>query len=440
MLLAVYNALISVLWPLLYLYPPFKGTIYARLGNFDLGGYDPQAAGPRILVNAVSAGEVVAISSFIRELKRQRPEAQVVLLTTTDSGQEMARQKLGDVLALCCYFPLADLPFVVRRYLERLRPQLYISCESELWPNIQSQCRARGIPVALVNARLYLHNKTGLRGDIVRRLYQLCDLIVCQDEQQRANFLKFGLPESRLAVSGNTKFDFEVEDWDEWRLDQWREVFGLDQGEPIIVAGSTHPGEEALILDALLALRGRGLRAHLVLAPRHIERAAEVLELASSKGLKTRRLSELRQPAESHSAYGEHHRHDIVLVDSYGVLLDCYRIADLVVMGGTFHPKVGGHNILEATILGKPVLVGPHIFSILAQVEMLQRADALLRADCDISTVDGAAALAAALQQPLLHREAAQSMGLRARELTLLNQGAARRAVDQVFGLLSAKE
>lgn len=436
MLLAIYNALISVLWPLLYLYPPFRGTIRTRLGHFELGGYEPTAPGLKVLVNAVSAGEVVAISSFIRELKRQRPDCQVVLLTTTDSGQEMARQKLSDVLALACYFPLADLPFVVRRYLDKLRPDLYISCESELWPNIQSQCRRRGISVALVNARLYLHNKVGARGAVVRALYELCDLIVCQDAGQRENFLKFGLPAERLSVSGNTKFDFEVEDWDEWRLAQWREVFALDPEQPILVAGSTHPGEEALIFDALLALRARGQSAQLLLAPRHVERAPEVLELARARGLQPRRLSELLAPAEHSASLGQHHRHDVVLVDQYGVLLDCYRLASLVIMGGTFHPKVGGHNILEATVLGKPVLVGPHIFSIRAQVDMLARAEALLQSDCDIASADGPAALASAMLPPLLHPGPAAELGARARELTLANQGSAQRAVDAVLSLL----
>ncbi len=436
MLLGIYNALISVLWPLLYLYPPFRGTIRARLGHFELGGYDPAAPGLKVLVNAVSAGEVVAISSFVRELKRQRPDCQVVLLTTTDSGQEMARQKLSDVLALACFFPLIDLPFVVRRYLDKLRPDLYISCESELWPNIQSQCRRRGILVALVNARLYLHNKTGLRGSVVRGLYELCDLIVCQDEGQRQNFLKFGLPAGALAVSGNTKFDFEVEPWDEWRLAQWREVFALDPGLPVIVAGSTHPGEEALIFSALLELRARGQRAQLVLAPRHVERTGEVLELARSRGLHPRLLSELEAPAEHRASLSAHHHHDVVLVDRYGVLLDCYRLADLVIMGGTFHPKVGGHNILEATVLGKPVLVGPHIYSITAQVQMLERAEALLRADCDLALADGPAVLAGALSTALLHPGPSRELGARARELTLANQGSARRAVESVLGLL----
>ncbi|MCC7478776.1 hypothetical protein IT575_10005 [bacterium] len=436
MLLAVYNALISVLWPLLYLYPPFRGTIRARLGHFELGSYDPAAPGLKVLVNAVSAGEVVAISSFIRELKRRRPDCQVVLLTTTDSGQEMARQKLADAVSLACYFPLADLPFVVKRYLDKLRPELYISCESELWPNIQSQCRRRGIPVALVNARLYLHNKTGLRGAVVRGLYQLCDLIVCQDEDQRGNFLKFGLPDQVLAVSGNTKFDFEVEAWDEWRLAQWRELFALDPQQPVLVAGSTHPGEEALIFSAVQELRGRGMHLQLVLAPRHIERISEVQQSALQAGFRPRLLSQLQAPEEHHASLGAHHRHDLVLVDRYGVLLDCYRLADLVLMGGTFHPKVGGHNILEATILGKPVLAGPHVYSILAQTAMLERAEALLRADCDISSADGPAALASALQTPLQHPARSAELGERARKLTLANQGSAKRAVDAVLKLI----
>jgi len=167
--LALWNIIITLFWPLIYLYPPFRGTVGARLGNFELGGYNPDAPGLKVLINAVSAGEVVAITPFISALRKTRPDVQIVLLTTTDSGQTMAREKLGDSVTLLAYFPLVDLPFVVRRYLDKLRPDLYISTESELWPNIMNACQKRSIPVALVNARIYLHNKTGLRGHVVRR-------------------------------------------------------------------------------------------------------------------------------------------------------------------------------------------------------------------------------------------------------------------------------
>ena len=414
-MLWLYNVLLTLLWPLLIFYRPFFGTLRLRLGKFPPGGYDAYGPGPRILVNAVSAGEVVAVAPVIRELKRRRPGAQIALLTTTQSGQTMAREKLGGELALLAYFPLVDLPFVVRRYLDRLRPQLYITTEAELWPNIQSQALQRGIPVALVNARLYLHNKHGWRGSIVRRLYGLLDLIVCQDERQRDNFLKFGIPAECLSVSGNTKFDFSLPDWSDQQLAEYRTRLLL-RDEPLIVAGSTHQGEEELLLDALKAIRRRLPKARLVIAPRRVERSGEVAALCPADGFTARLLSE--PPRDW----------DVLVVDSYGVLVDMYRLADAVVMGGTYHRKVGGHNLLEATLLGKPVVVGPETFGITAQLELLRAAGGAVEAR--------AAELPAVLLHLLLDHARAKAIGEAARQATLANRGAAARAADAVLALL----
>jgi len=419
--LPLWNTLITLGWPALYLYPPFRGTIGRRLGRFELGRYDPRAAGPRVLINAVSAGEVVAITPFVTELLRQRPDAQIALLTTTESGQTMAREKLGDQLALLAYFPLIDLPFIVRRYLDRLKPDLYVTTEAELWPNIMTGCRQRKIPVALVNARIYLHNKHGWRAALHQRLYELVDLVVCQSEQQRVNFLKFGLRPDKLTVSGNTKFDFELKDWDGELLGAARVHFGLGD-ERVIVAGSTHPGEEELLLRTLggapASLAGGRLR--LIVAPRHVERAAEVAKLAAQQGLGAVLLKDL--PAAE--------PWDVLVVDRYGVLTDTYRLADVVVMGGTFSRQVGGHNILEATVLGKPVLVGPHTFSITAQLELLRQVGGIVE-------VRDSEALAAELTRLLGQPAAAARIGAAAREATLANRGAAQRAVEAVLGLLA---
>jgi 3-deoxy-D-manno-octulosonic-acid transferase len=450
--LALWNCLITLLWPLLLLYAPFRGTLRARLGNFDLERYNPSVPGLKVLINAVSAGEVVAITSFVQELRRQRPDAQIALLTTTDSGQTMARQKLGELIDLLAYFPLIDLPFVVRRYLAKLRPDVYVTTEAEVWPNIQRGCQRRGIPVALVNARVYMHNKRGLRLWLVRKLYSLCDLIICQDGRHRENFLTLGVPAAKLTVSGNTKFDFALEDWDAARLAHWRDEHGMCGSDVVITAGSTHPGEEELVLAALAGLT---LRPKLVLAPRHIERAGEVVALCTKQGLRAVALADYK-PGQPW---------DVLVVDRYGVLVDYYRLADVVIMGGTFHPKVGGHNILEATVLGKPVVVGPYQYSITAQMELL-RADSALAEVAD--TVAGAvespakgatlpvganlqggtnlpwvaadavppqsrSSLTATLARLLGDLAAAQAMGKRARELTLANRGAAARAVAAVL-------
>jgi len=419
--LRLYNALITVLWPLLYLYRPFRGSIRQRLGDLAPGAYDPASSGLKVLVNAVSAGEVVAIAPALRELRRRRPDAQVALLTTTDSGRTMAQEKLGDVLALLAYFPLIDLPSAVRRYLDMLKPGIYVTTEAELWPNIQTQCRQRGIPVVLANARLYLHNKRGLRGAIVRRLYELCDLILCQDERQRGNFVAFGLPESKLRVCGNTKFDFALPDWDEEQLAAWRGQLGLGRGK-VAVAGSTHQGEDEMLLSLLKRLRVEIPGVQLIIAPRHIERADEIRRLATGHGWQASLFSSL-PPANAW---------DVLIVDQYGLLVDLYRVADVVVMGGTFHPRVGGHNILEATLLGKPVVVGPHRFSIVAQTELLAAAGGIVIADSE-------QALGAAVKGLLADPRRARRVGDAARLATLANQGAAGRVVDELLSVVATE-
>ena len=417
-MLALWNIIITLLWPLIYLYPPFRGTVGARLGNFPPGGYDPAAPGLKVLINAVSAGEVVAIAPFIHALRNTRPDCQVVLLTTTDSGQTMARDKLGAAVDLLAYFPLIDLPFVVRRYLDRLRPDLYITTESELWPNIMHACNRRGVPVALVNARIYLHNKTGLRGHVVRRQYDFIDRIVCQDELHHANFIKFGIPAERLTVSGNTKFDFAVEEWDEERLAEEQARWGITGGT-VLTAGSTHHGEEEAVLDALSAVRESDPAAKLILAPRHIERAAEVVQLAYGRGYTAVTMADHAPETEW----------DVLVVDRYGVLMDMYRLADVVIMGGTFHPKVGGHNILEATALAKPVVIGPHTYSITAQVAMLDHVDGIVR----VTDAAGLVRETAALARDTVRREAIGTAALMATEA---NRGSAQRAVGDVLALL----
>ncbi len=368
-----------------------------------------------MLINAVSAGEVNAIAPFIRQLRTLRPDAQVALLTTTDSGIEMARAKLDGLVELVTFFPLVDLPFASRRFLDKLRPDIYITTEAELWPNMQTICRQRGIRSALVNGRIYMHNKAGWRGMLVRKLLLLLDLIVCQDERQHENFVQIGVPVDRLAVSGNIKFDFELPVWTAEQLSEWRTKLGVSSDHPLVVAGSTHDGEEAIVLHAFEAFPG----VKVVIAPRHVDRMQEVKVLCMQHGLRVQALS-AQEAAQDW---------DVLIVDRYGVLVDFYRIADVVVMGGTFHPKVGGHNILEATALGKPVIVGPHTYGITAQVEMLDAVSAIAHAA-------DALVLADQITELLRDTARAQSMGRAARDATEANRGAARRAAELILRLL----
>jgi len=416
--LLLWNILISLVWPLLYFYRPFRGTLRARLGRFELGSFDPNKPGLKILVNAVSAGEVNAVGPLLRALRELRPDAQVALLTTTDSGVEMARQKLAGLAELVTYFPLIDLPFATRRFLDQLRPDLYVTTEAELWPNIQQQCRRRGIRTALVNGRLYMHNKAGWRGTLARRLLGMLDLIVCQDERQRGNFTALGIPADKLTVSGNIKFDFELPEWSAEQLRSWRAQLGLEPDDKVVVAGSTHEGEEQIIFDAC---RANSIDIRIVLAPRHVERVQEVADLCTRRGAKVVTLTELLACSREWQ---------VLLVDRYGVLVDLYRVADLVVMGGTFNPKVGGHNLLEATALGRLVVVGPVTFGITAQVEMLERAGGLQYA------VDARELMSQIRELVMKDPAKAAAIGAAALVVTAQNRGAARRAAEQVLTLL----
>lgn len=433
-LLSLWNILISTLWPLLYFYRPFRGTLRQRLGHFEQGKYYPQRSGLKLLINAVSAGEVNAIVPFIRELKKLRPDAQVALLTTTDSGMDMARSKLASDVELVTYFPLIDLPFASRRFLDTLRPDLYITTEAELWPNIQSQCRRRGIRTALVNGRVYMHNKSGWRGALIRSLLGMLDLIVCQDERQRTNFLKLGIPKERLTVSGNIKFDFELPQWSEGELFEWRQQLGLSIADKVVVAGSTHEGEEELILQAYARLKQR---PKLIIAPRHIERASDILQQCTKQKLVSKQqLSSIRLSEKTASQ-----EWDVLIVDRYGILVDFYRVATVVVMGGTLNPKVGGHNVLEATTLGKPVIVGPHTFGITAQVQLLDSVGGLMHTG-GLATFDSPVMAADSLDTKLVelldNPARANAVGQAAREVTLANRGSAARAAAQVLSLLAA--
>jgi 3-deoxy-D-manno-octulosonic-acid transferase len=184
----------------------------------------------------------------------------------------------------------------------------------------------------------------------------------------------------------------------------------------VLVAGSTHTGEEELILTAVADLPP----TKIILAPRHLERLHEVVELCKRRELRCALLSTLEPQAADW---------DVLIVDRYGLLVDCYRVADLVVMGGTFHPQVGGHNILEATALGKPVIVGPHTYGIAAQVELLDAARALAfaRNEQELRLM-----LYALRADPLRRAR----MGAAGRAVTEANHGAARRAAEQVLRLL----
>jgi 3-deoxy-D-manno-octulosonic-acid transferase len=321
-----------------------------------------------IWVHAVSVGEVLTARPLISELKRRYPNLRMFLSTTTLAGQQLARRSVPDVDAVF-YFPF-DLGFVVKRTLNLVRPKLFIMMETEIWPNLLRECRARGVKTAIVNGRLSARSfpRYRLIRAMMRRVLEHIDKFLVQSEESARRFIDLGADPARVVVTGSLKFDsLEASPTAQTGVsaarllrggveararDRVLRYFRLAASRPVIVAGSTMKGEEPVVLKAFRRVRTAAPNALLVLAPRNPERFSEAEALARSEGWKVARRSDLAIDAEP--------RVDIVILDTIGELATIYQIATVVFVGGSL-VATGGHNVLEPAVFGKPIVFGPHM-------------------------------------------------------------------------------
>ncbi len=303
-----------------------------------------------VWVHAVSVGEVMAATPLVRRIKREWPGLKIVLSTVTATGRQTAEKNLTEVDALLP-FPL-DFPWAVKRNLRVLNPRLFITLETEIWPNLLMALADKKIPALMVNGRISESSFRGYRllGLIFRKVIASFSFICMQSEADAARVRALGAPPDRMTVTGNMKYDRAMEGVSRDAAEGALALLGLGGGSKIFVAGSTHRGEEEAILTAFQELR----RAHpdliLVVAPRHPERFTEVADLMVARGVKMVRRSQVRGM----------HGAEAILLDSIGELSQVYAAATLIFVGGSLVPS-GGHNPLEAAAHGKPVLFGPHM-------------------------------------------------------------------------------
>ena len=370
-----------------------------------------------IWIHAVSVGEVLAITQVLAEIQAQLPDWRIVVSTTTDTGQKLARQKFGNDRVF--YAPL-DLPWTVQAYIDALQPRLLVLAESEFWPNLLHCARQSGTAVAVVNARV--SDRSLPRYKRFRRLLErvLDDVSVflAQSQEDADRLVAIGAPADRVHVGGNLKFDVappkRVEVVERIAEETRREKIG-----PVIVAGSTLDGEELMLLEAFRAVRNLFPSAMLLLAPRHPERFGTVAILLASSEIPCRRRS---QWSGGPLAGGS-----VLLLDTIGELASLYQIADLAFVGGSLVAK-GGHNILEPAYFGVPILVGPHTENFRDIVEIFLRADAL--------TVVTPQTLTSTVLDLLDDLEKRERLGRKAKEVLLQEQGATRRTVNAILGLM----
>ncbi|MEK6802282.1 MAG: 3-deoxy-D-manno-octulosonic acid transferase [Nitrospirota bacterium] len=389
---------------------------------------EPAGRSDCIWIHAVSLGEVVAVAPLVRDLRRRYPEARLVVSTVTETGREAVEQRLEGV-AEHRYAPL-DFPWVVNQAIDRLKPSLYIFVETELWPNILRNLRRRNVPSILVNGRLSTRSFERQRLPVIRDFYRtMLNMISCclmQSERDAQRMIDLGAEPSRVRCTGNIKFDQPVPQAAAGGTAVSKAALGLTDRELLLVAGSTHPGEEEAIVGAYQTLSPEFPELRLVLAPRHIERAAQVEQMIQAKGLTVARRSTGRQ--EPMAGMGAR----VLVLDTRGELALLYRDAVVAFVGGTLAP-VGGHNLLEPAVWGKPVLFGPHTDHCAEVASLLVNAQGGLVVQDEPDLAQGLRAL---LRDPA----ALQRMGQAAQQVVADNQGALQRSADIIATFLPGRE
>lgn len=384
-------------------------------------------ARPVIWIHAVSLGEVVAVTPLVKELHRRHPLSRLVVSTVTETGREAVEQRLAGV-ADHCYAPL-DFPWVVSRFIERLQPRLYLFVETELWPNLLWRLRRRGVPTVLVNGRLSTRSFTRQQWALVRSFYramlQAISLCLMQSDRDVDRIIALGVEASRVRRTGNIKFDQPIPAVSEGGTT--RAFLGLQDKEQLFVAGSTHPGEEEMLVECYRALMARCPSAVLLLAPRHIERAESVEAMIRAQGLAVQRRSTIGQAGAAQSTGPR-----VVVLDSRGELAAIYQEAVVAFVGGTLVP-VGGHNLLEPAQWAKPVLFGRYTD------HCAEIADLLIQAGGGRQVLQ-AEELAQQVVTLFSNEHERERMGRLARQVVEQNQGALQRTLEAIDRLLATQQ
>ena len=324
-----------------------------RFGYYTEGRLAPLAGKKTVWVHAVSVGETQAAASLVKALKHRFPDWAVVLTNVTETGHKVATSIAG--VDQCLYFPY-DFPWTVRRAFAQLKPSLVVIVETEIWPNFIRTARRSSIPAVLVNGRISDRSFPRYRGLklFIKPVLQQFTRFCMQSALDAQRIETMGAATERVEVTGNLKFDMQSGGLNQQNPEPIRLKFGIPADSKVLVAGSTHAGEEELVVDVYRRLLNCQPDLCLILVPRHPERCRVVGELLSSQNLSYLLRSEIGDAPVS-LAPGA-----VLLVDTVGELLQFYAVADLVFVGGSLVP-VGGHNVLEAALLKKPALFGPHM-------------------------------------------------------------------------------
>jgi len=386
----------------------YLSTVRVRLGFFrgKPGQHD-------VWIHAVSVGEVMTARTIVGHLLARRPDTSLVLTTTTTTGRALAERLFSE--ADVAYFPF-DFSFSVNRFLDRFAPRVFVTVETEIWPNAARLTRSRGARLLLANGRISDRSfpRYRLIRAFLRPVLALYETILVREEVDRERFVALGALPERIIVTGNVKFDYQT---DETPLEIDERFRHLVAGRPVFVAGSTIEGEDEMIVPTLAPLIARG--CFVVIAPRKPERFEVVTGLLAASDLRVSRRTEIDSAAAA----------DVLLLDSIGELARMYRYATAVFVGGSLVP-VGGHNPIEPAAAGAPVAFGPHMSN-------FREIAAAFLEDGGAVEVSDAAAVAAFVEEMISNSTLQRDRAARCRATVERNRGSAAKTAARIVELLA---
>lgn len=409
--------LFVILFPLWLFSAKRRATLFKRLGWQPYPPSKPTFGKP-VWIHALSIGELLSAGSLIQSLRRELGDRPMYLSVSTASAFAMAQDRFSRFCDGIFYFPY-DVTFAVDRCLDAVDPALIVLVETDIWPGFLNEVRRRRISCVLVNGRLSPDSFRLYRG--LRLLFQSSfntfDGIYPQSAGEAQRFLALGIAPDRLRHRGNLKFDVAASVPDRTVMAALQQEFFVSSDSRILIAGSTHPGEEEIVRSCFLRLRSRFPTLRLIIVPRRPDRGAEVLQLFQQDGTEVVLASR-----QSHST-------PVVVVDRMGYLSRLYALADVAVVGGSFVPQ-GGQNPIEPAACGKPVLFGPDMHDFPDVAAWLLKAGGAIQAENERD-------LFAACDRMFSDPEEARVMGERARGVVAEHLGATERVVRDLAGVVA---
>jgi len=403
-------------------YRKYVGSLSERLGFLPLSlNLDRD---PSIWIHAVSVGEALTARAIAGELKERYPGLRLFVSTTTMTGQEVARRSFQMADGIF-YFPF-DLPFIVNRVLTVLRPRLFVMMETEIWPNLLRVCRERGVRTIIVNGRISTRSfpRYRIARPMFRRVLALVDRFCVQGEETAARLVALGAPADRITITGSLKFDSLHTAGGAAASGRGAErvlrFFRVPAGRPVIVAGSTMPGESEIVLGCFERIRTLAHHPLLVVAPRRPEHFDAVERAARQAGFRTMRRSAL--------TIDEEPKADVVILDTIGELAHVYLAATAVFVGGSL-VDLGGHNIIEPAIHGKAIVFGPYMQNFAEIARSFLDHHAAIQ-------IHSARQLEDTLLDLISNRDRRERLGDAARALVEANRGARARSLEAIATLL----